>query len=91
MCALLLRGQAADMALKILPDGRMDPKNAAAYLGLAMQTLANKRSDGTGPKFVKRGRIFYYRADLDAWLRAGRARSTADVRPLKATDGSGER
>jgi hypothetical protein len=68
------------MSVESLPDGRMDTRNAAAYLGLAVQTLARKRCDGTGPRFVKRGRIFYYRADLDAWLQGGQARSTAEAK-----------
>ena len=50
------------------PDGRMDVKNAAEYLGLSQKTLAMKRSQGTGPQFIKRGRIFYFREDLDEWL-----------------------
>ena len=49
----------------------MDTKSAAMYVGLSVKTLAIKRCNGTGPRFVKRGRVFYYRADLDAWLRAG--------------------
>ena len=67
----------------ILPDGRMNAKAAAAYVGLSVQTMAIKVCDGTGPKFVKRGRIFYYRADLDMWLRAGRASSTAELAKRK--------
>jgi hypothetical protein len=39
--------------------------------------MAMKRCAGTGPKYVKRGRIFYHRADLDAWLSAERFGSTA--------------
>jgi len=81
--------QVIEITVTILPDGRLDATNAAAYLGLAPKTLAMMRCYGTGPKFVKRGRVFYYRADLDAWLRAGRARSTGEARPLKARDGSG--
>ncbi len=53
----------------ILPDGRMDRKNAARYLGLSVKTLAMHVSRGTGPKFIKRGRVFYFRDDLDQWLR----------------------
>lgn len=64
--------------IRVLPDGRMDKNSAASYLGLSIKTLAMKRCDGSGPKFVKRGRVFYYRTDLDAWLRAGQATSTAD-------------
>jgi hypothetical protein len=53
----------------ILPDGRMDRKNAALYLGLAVKTLAMHATRGTGPSFIKRGRVFYFRDDLDNWLR----------------------
>ena len=67
----------------ILPDGRMDTRNAALYLGLSPKTLAMFRSGGTGPKFIKRGRIFYYREDLDSWLNeGGRVNSTAQARAL---------
>ena len=50
----------------VLPDGRMDRKNAARYLGLSVKTLAMHASRGTGPSFVKRGRVFYFQEDLDA-------------------------
>lgn len=62
------------------PDGRLDSKNAALYLGLKEKTLAMMRGYGTGPKFIKRGRIFYYREDLDTWLNAnGRYTTTAQA------------
>ena len=42
---------------------------AAAYLQVRPQTLANMRCDSTGPKFLRRGRIVRYRlAELDRWL-----------------------
>ena len=63
----------------VLPDGRMDTKNAARYLGLKGKTLAMMRSAGEGPVFVKRGRVFYFQDDLDAWIQAGRATSTAQA------------
>lgn len=68
------------MSPRELPDGRMNSEAAAAYLGLAVRTLENRRSKGTGPKFVKAGRIFYYRDDLDEWLRSRRVSSTAELR-----------
>lgn len=68
--------------VRISPDGRMDAISAAHYLGLASKTLAMWRCRGIGPKFVKRGRIFYYKADLDTWLAEGRAQSTAQARLL---------
>ena len=66
-------------AVTMLPDGRMDPKNASTYCGLSVKTLAMKRCNGTGPKFVKLGRVFYFREDLDAWLQRGRVVSTAQA------------
>ncbi|MBF0454185.1 MAG: helix-turn-helix domain-containing protein [Magnetococcales bacterium] len=68
------------VTVKVLPDGRLDTRNAAAYLGLSEKTLAMARSNGTGPRFVKRGRIFYFKEDLDAWVNAhGRMQSTAQA------------
>lgn len=38
------------------------------------------RGNGTGPKFIKRGRIFYFKEDLDSWLNAnGRLTSTTQI------------
>ena len=48
----------------VFPDGRLDTANASRFLGLSAKTLAMMRSAGTGPKFVKRGRIFYFIEDL---------------------------
>jgi hypothetical protein len=64
----------------VFPDGRMDAANAARFLGLSSKTLANKRSTGTGPRFVKQGRIFYFEDDLKAWLaEQPRVRSSAQA------------
>lgn len=60
----------------VFPDGRMDTQNAAAYCGLSTKTLAMKRCDGTGPKYVKLGRIFYFQENLDEWLGGQRFIST---------------
>ncbi len=63
------------------PDGRMDTKNTSTYTGLAEKTLAMMRCKGNGPKFVKRGRVFYFQADVDDWLNAqGRHVSTAQAK-----------
>ena len=61
----------------VYPDGRLDTRNTSLYTGFAEKTLAMMRCNGTGPKFVKRGRVFYFREDLDAWLQGGRVLSTA--------------
>jgi hypothetical protein len=67
----------------VFPDGRLDSENAARFLGLSAKTLAMMRSAGTGPKFVKRGRIFYFLEDLHGWLaEQPRVHSTAQARLL---------
>ena len=58
--------------VRVLPDGRMDRRNAAQYLGFSVKTLAMHASRGTGPRFVKLGRVFYFKEDLDAWVNAHR-------------------
>lgn len=63
------------------PDGRMDTCNTAKYTGLSDKTLAMMRCNGNGPKFIKRGRVFYFQSDIDAWMNAnGRMTSTAQVK-----------
>lgn len=76
--------QVSGVTVRVLPDGRMDCPSAAVYLGLSGKTLANLRCRGLGPKFCKRGRVFYFKVDLDAWLAAGKAQSTAQARILAA-------
>ncbi len=68
----------------MLPDGRMNSKNAAAYCGLSSKTLAIKRCQGTGPRFVKLGRIFYFQDDLDAWLERRRISTTAQAKAARS-------
>ncbi|MDT3708293.1 MAG: hypothetical protein ROZ09_15855 [Thiobacillus sp.] len=67
-------------AITLYPDGRMDTRNASLYTGLSEKTLAMMRCNGTGPKFIKRGRVFYFQDDVDTWLNAqGRHTSTAQA------------
>jgi len=69
--------------VRVLPDGRMTSDNAARYLGRAPKTLAMWRLQGLGPRWVKVGsRIFYFRNDLDALVRAGS--STKPTTPASA-------
>ncbi len=51
------------------PDGRMDRKNTAIYLGCAPKTLADWAMKGIGPKYVMLGgKAFYFVQDLDEWI-----------------------
>jgi hypothetical protein len=67
----------------VYPDGRLDAANASRFLGLSPKTLAIMRSNGTGPCFVKRGRVFYFLEDLLAWVaEQPKVRSAAQARFL---------
>jgi hypothetical protein len=67
------RADAIDQVrVRVLPDGRMDPENSARYLDCAQKTLAQRRMQRKGPRWVKvQGRVFYYLDDLDASIRGG--------------------
>ena len=56
--------------VRVLPDGRLSRKEAAKYLGRAQKTLAMWNLEGKGPKSVLvGGRRFYFKNDLDAFIR----------------------
>lgn len=56
---------ASDLDRLLLPD------EAAAWLGMSPRTLSDWRIAGTGPRFVKIGRLVRYRvADLQEWVAA---------------------
>ena len=61
--------------VQVLPDGRMDSPNTARYLGVTKKTLAMWRYQGKGPRYIRRGRIFYRKADVDDWLSAGQVKT----------------
>jgi len=54
----------------VLPDGRMTRADAARYLGHDKATLSKWQTQGKGPPSVKvGGRIFYFKTDLDRFVR----------------------
>jgi hypothetical protein len=54
----------------VLPDGRLSRDDAARYLGHQPKTLAAWHAQGKGPRSVKvGGRRFYFKEDLDAFIR----------------------
>ena len=58
--------------VRMLPDGRMDRRNAAKYLGNAVKTLAMWTTEGKGPKsLLVGGRRFYFKEVLDAFIQGG--------------------
>jgi hypothetical protein len=56
--------------VRVLPDGRMTREDAAKYLGHQPKTLAMWQLQGKGPRSVLvGGRRFYFKHDLDAFIR----------------------
>ena len=55
-----------------LEDGRMTASAAAKYLGFSIRTLATWRWHKQGPPYIKCGRIFYFKKDLDDWIKQTR-------------------
>ena len=64
------------------PNGCLNRSNAAKYLGIATGTLSRWACEGKGPKYIKRGRVWYRKEDLDAWLADGEVSSAAQARAL---------
>ena len=61
--------------VRVLPDGRMTRRDAAKYLGIAVKTVAMwDLEDPAKLGGVKvGGRRFYYKAELDAFIRGDAA------------------
>ncbi|WP_306589570.1 AlpA family transcriptional regulator [Geothrix sp. 21YS21S-4] len=55
-------------------------QQAATFIGCSRHTLEVLRIKGGGPEFMKVGprRVVYLQRDLEAWVEAGRRKSTAD-------------
>ncbi|UYC12859.1 helix-turn-helix domain-containing protein [Xanthomonas sp. CFBP 8445] len=61
---------------------RLKGPDAARHLGISVSTLEKMRVEGRGPRYVKiGGRVFYRRADLDAYIE-GSVVETTDSRAL---------
>lgn len=61
-----------NISIRVLPDGRVNRSDAAAFLGRSPKTLADWSSNGSGPRPRKvGGRIFYYMHDLEAFRDTG--------------------
>ena len=61
-----------NVPVRFTPDGRAARKDAAAFVGVKPKTLAEWQRLGKGPLPRKvGGRIFYRRADLEAFVATG--------------------
>lgn len=62
----------------------MTPTEVAKWLETSDRTLANWRSTGIGPRFVKVGSNVRYRSgDVEAWLEARTVASTQEAQLLR--------
>jgi len=58
--------------VRATPDGRLNRKDAAIFLGLKPKTLAEYQRKGSGPLPRKvGGRVFYRMVDLEAFRDTG--------------------
>lgn len=59
-----------------MEDVGLTIEEAAAYLGVQERTLENWRADNKGPRYYKPTSklIFYFKSDLDSWIKAEGAR-----------------
>lgn len=58
---------------------RMDIKKAAEYLNLSVQTIYSKTSLRTLPHIKKGKRLYFERANLDAWLLEGKKQTVKEL------------
>jgi Helix-turn-helix domain len=71
--------------VRVLPDGRMPPKDAANYLGRTTGTLKQWRTHGRGPAWLKiAGRVFYQKAVLDEFLATATGPAAVRYDPTQA-------
>lgn len=60
--------------ITVLPDGRVDRKNAARALGREPKTLAEWKRLGVGPRgFLVGGRVFYWWTEVQAFAHGEKA------------------
>lgn len=75
-CRRALESTCRESGAYVTGDGRIGEEVAAQLLGFAAGTLANRRSEGTGPPSYKLGggghRVTYRLSDLAAWIEAMR-------------------
>lgn len=61
------RAACTAMGAKITADGLVRSPTAAALLDKSESRLASMRSEGGGPSWFKRGRVYYSLRDLARW------------------------
>jgi hypothetical protein len=63
----------ASISIRMFPDGRLDAKNAALYLGLKEKTLAVMRGNRYRSAFYQTGSHFLFQRGFRCLVECGRA------------------
>jgi predicted DNA-binding transcriptional regulator AlpA len=65
----------------------LDQYAAAEMLRISVRTLERHRTTGTGPRFIRMGRLVRYReSDLEVWLAQLLFKSTSEYRKPSAAN-----
>lgn len=61
-----------NMSIRRVTIMKLNNEEAAAYLSVSKNTLANWRSAQSGPKYYKPTEklVYYFKEDLDAWIKS---------------------
>jgi hypothetical protein len=74
--------KATEAAPDLVNEEPIDTDQAARMMGVASQTLRNKRVSGDGPPYLKYSRrVLYLPSDVRAYMAARRVTSTSQARP----------
>jgi excisionase family DNA binding protein len=67
-----------------LPD-TLGIEDAAAFLKLKIATIYEKTSKKLIPHFKKGNKLYFYRAELEQWIRSGNVRTQPEIEGQAAT------
>lgn len=67
----VIRSELEQVIARRRPDGFMNVKSAAAYLDCTEDALRARIKRGDIPVFRRHGRLYFERAELDAYVRGG--------------------
>lgn len=71
------------MVSEIATDELLSQDDVSKLLKVTKETLANYRSDGKGPRFVKAvGKVHYRKSDVWAFIEQSVKRSTSDTQEV---------
>ena len=68
------------MSMGLEMGKKLTTREAAAYVGIKKSTLQKYRTEGTGPRFIKLGKVVSYdQIDCDRWIEEHKFSSVAEA------------